>query len=75
MEEQKWEIGYFFTNVKSDLKNYQKYNLVPIGKPFGSVNPIIKKNELSVTGPMITKGYMVKSLNKGKFILLKIIVF
>ena len=34
---------FFHKCSKSDLKNYQKYNLVPIGKPFGSVNPIIKK--------------------------------
>ena len=62
---------FFHRCSKSDLKKYQKYNLVPIGKPFGSVNPVIKKNELSVTGPMISKGYMIKSLNKGKFIFAK----
>ena len=62
---------FFHKCSKSDLKKYQKYNLVPIGKPFGSVNPVVKKNELSVTGPMISKGYMVKSLNKGKFFFAK----
>ena len=62
---------FFHKCSKSDLKKYQKYNLVPIGRPFGSVNPVIKKNELLVTGPMISEGYMIKSLNKGKFIFAK----
>ncbi len=59
---------FFHKCSKYNLKKYQKYNLVPIGKPFGTVHPIIKKNELLVTGPMISEGYMFKRLNKGKFI-------
>jgi len=59
---------FFHKCSKSDLKKYEKYNLVPIGKPFNNVHAVIKKNELVVTGPMISEGYMVKRLNKGKFI-------
>jgi len=59
---------FFHECSKYDLKKYQKYNLVPIGKPFDSVSATVKKNQLVVTGPMISEGYMIKKLNKGKFI-------
>jgi len=59
---------FFHKCSRSDLKKYKKYNLVPIGKPFSNVHPVVKKNELVVNGPMISKGYMVKGSNKGKFI-------
>ncbi len=56
---------------KQDLIKYKKYNLVPIGKPFGSVYAKTKKNQLIVSGPMITQGYVNKELNKNKFIFRK----
>jgi acyl-coenzyme A synthetase/AMP-(fatty) acid ligase len=60
---------------KKDLKKYKKYNLVPIGKPFGTVSAKIKKNQLIVSGPMITQGYVNKKLNKNKFIFRKKNIF
>lgn len=55
----------------SDIKNYKKFNLVPIGKPFTSVSVKILKKELVVTGPMISEGYIDKKLNLKKFIIKK----
>jgi D-alanine--poly(phosphoribitol) ligase subunit 1 len=52
---------------KTDIKNYSKFNLVPIGKNFSSVSYKIIKKELVVQGPMITNGYLNKDLNKNKF--------
>ena len=60
---------------KQDLIKYKKYNLVPIGKPFGSVSAKVKKNQLIVSGPMITQGYVNKDLNKNKFIFRKENIF
>lgn len=51
-----------------DINIYDKTNLVPIGIPFDLVSAKIKKNELTVTGPMITDGYINSDLNKNKFI-------
>ena len=52
----------------SDLRKYKKANLVPIGKPFNHVKVKVEKNQLVVSGPMITEGYTEKSLNNKKFI-------
>lgn len=58
----------FYHNCKkSDLKNYKKFNLVPIGRPFSDVKPFIKNEQLVVKGPMITKGYIDQKLNHNKF--------
>jgi len=52
---------------KSDVKEYSRFNLVPIGRNFSSVNYQILKKELIVNGPMITNGYLKKELNLNKF--------
>ena len=57
---------------RKDLKDFKKYNLVPIGKKFRSVNIKVIKNELVVNGPMISNGYIEKKLNNKKFILNKL---
>ena len=59
---------YYHECKKSDLVNYKKFNLVPIGKGFNGVKSKIVKRELVVTGPMITLGYVNKDLNYKKFI-------
>ena len=53
----------------SDLRKYKKANLVPIGKPFNHVKAKVKKNQLVVSGPMITDGYTEKSLNNKNLFL------
>ncbi len=52
---------------KTDLKNFSKLNLVPIGKSFKDAKIHIKNGELIVTGPMVSKGYIDKKQNIGKF--------
>jgi D-alanine--poly(phosphoribitol) ligase subunit 1 len=58
---------YYHQCKKSDLMNYKKFNLVPIGKPFFNVKSKVIKRELVVTGPMITLGYVNTDLNINKF--------
>ena len=58
---------FFHKCKKTDILNYSKYNLVPIGKPFSNVSPKIKKSELVVKGPTITDGYVDTELNNKKF--------
>lgn len=62
---------YFHDCKKTDLKKYKNFNLVPIGKKFSKVKSTIIKNELIVSGPMISLGYVKKRLNKKNFILRK----
>lgn len=52
---------------KEDIKNFEKFNLVPIGKRFKSVKIKLNKDELIVSGPMISQGYIDKKLNYKKF--------
>jgi len=59
---------YFHECKKTDLNEFKNYNLVPIGKNFNGVDAKIVKGELKVSGPMITLGYINKTLNKEKFI-------
>ena len=58
---------FFHECKKNDIKKYKKYNLVPIGKKFSSVQAKIIDDELVVKGPMISKGYLKNELNLGKF--------
>ncbi|MDC0533569.1 AMP-binding protein [Candidatus Pelagibacter sp.] len=62
---------YYHDCKKSDLKKYKTFNLVPIGKKFSTVKSKIIKDELIVSGPMISLGYIKKKLNKNRFILKK----
>ena len=66
---------FYHECFNNDLKKYEKFNLVPIGKPFKSVYKKIVNNELVVKGPMITQGYTEKNLNKKKFIFNKLNTF
>ena len=59
---------YFYKYLKKDISIINKYNQVPIGKPFkGTIHLINNKNELCVSGPALSKGYLIKSQNKNKF--------
>ena len=62
---------YYHDCKKNDLVNYKKFNLVPIGKNFRSVKSKIINNVLTVSGPMISLGYLNTKLNKGKFVFKK----
>ena len=50
---------------KNDVKKFKKFGLVPIGKKFYNVSYKINNNELIVTGPTISQGYLDKSLNSN----------
>jgi D-alanine--poly(phosphoribitol) ligase subunit 1 len=58
---------FFHLCKKSDIKDYSKFNLVPIGRNFSTVSYKIIKKELVVKGPMITNGYLNQNLNLKKF--------
>jgi acyl-coenzyme A synthetase/AMP-(fatty) acid ligase len=58
---------FFHKCKRSDLQNFKKYNLVPIGKPLNRVKFRILQNVLFARGPMITLGYLNKFLNSDKF--------
>lgn len=59
---------YFYKYLKQHDSIINKYNQVPIGKSFmGTTHFINKKNELCVSGPALSKGYLIKSQNKKKF--------
>ena len=62
---------YYHVCRKTDLINYKKFNLVPIGKKYRSVKSKIINNVLVVSGPMVALGYINAKLNKGKFIFKK----
>lgn len=58
----------FYHNCKrEDLNSFKKFNLVPIGKKFKSVKIITNKDELVVSGPMVSQGYIDRKLNNKKF--------
>ena len=49
-----------------------RYNQVPVGKSFeGTLHKINNKNELCVSGPALSKGYLIKSQNKNRFFKIK----
>jgi len=53
---------------KSDIKTFNKFKLIPIGKPFRYTKTLIKKNELLISGKMLSSGYLNKNENKEKFV-------
>ncbi len=62
---------YFYRYLNKDISIINKYNQVPIGKSFkGTKHFINKKNELCVSGPALSKGYLIKSQNKNKFFMI-----
>lgn len=62
---------YYHDCKKNDLVNYKKFNLVPIGKKFRSVKSKIINDLLTVSGPMVSLGYLKTKLNQGKFVFKK----
>ena len=53
---------------KKDLKIFDKFQLVPIGKPFKYTKTLLKKNELLISGKMLASGYLKKDETAEKFI-------
>ncbi len=58
---------FFHKCKRSDLLQYKKYNVVPIGKNFYNTKVKIINTELVVKGPTISQGYINKKLN-SKFL-------
>ena len=59
----------FYHKLKfSDIKRYSKFDFVPVGRPLNNVKIKIFKNELFVTGPMVSPGYLQKKQSKNIFI-------
>ena len=58
---------FFHKCQKGDIVKFKRYGLVPIGKKFKSVKFKIKHGKLIICGPMVSKGYMDKKLNKNRF--------
>ena len=52
---------------KEDLKKFQEFGLVPIGKKFDFVKTKIIDEELYISGASVVKGYLNKKLNDEKF--------
>jgi len=50
-----------------DLKKFQVFGLVPIGKKFDFVKTKIIDEELYISGASVVKGYLNKKLNNQKF--------
>jgi len=53
---------------KEDLKIFDKFKLMPIGKPFRYTKTLSKNNELLISGKMLSSGYLAKEENAKKFI-------
>ena len=57
--------------AKKDLKIFDKFKLMPIGKPFRHTKVLLLKNELLISGRMLSEGYIKKIENTDKFIKIK----
>lgn len=53
---------------KTKINQYEKYGLIPIGKPFSYTNTMIRKKELLISGKMLSSGYLNSEENKNKFL-------
>ena len=60
---------------KEDLKIFDKFKLMPIGKPFRYTKTLLKKNELLISGKMLSSGYLAKEENTKKFIKINNIIW
>ena len=61
--------AFFYKFKKNDLNIIKKFNQVPIGKQFEDLRIFINnKKELCVSGPTLSKGYLIKKQNQNKFI-------
>lgn len=52
---------------RKDLMIYKKFDLVPVGVPLKNVKVKIDKNELIVSGPVVTDGYLDSKQNLDTF--------
>ena len=59
-------IFYYQLN-KNNLKKLNNFEFVPVGKPLDKVKIKIKNNELIVSGPVVSLGYVEKKQNNGVF--------
>ena len=59
---------FLHTCKKSDLINFKKEGLVPIGNKFAFSELKIKNNQLLISGKSVVDGYLNKTINKGKFL-------
>jgi len=59
---------FFHKCKKKDLKTFVKYKLMPIGKTYRYTKTLIKKNELLVSGKMLSSGYLKKDETDRTFI-------
>lgn len=53
---------------RKKIYEYEKYAMIPIGKPFNFTNTMIRKKELLISGKMLSSGYLNSDENKNKFI-------
>ena len=64
--------AYYYKYLKKDYSMIKSFNQVPIGKPFdGLLHHINTNKELCISGPTLSKGYLIKSQNKNKFFYIK----
>tara|TARA_B100000900_G_C20591482_1_gene721786 strand:+ start:69 stop:1535 length:1467 start_codon:yes stop_codon:yes gene_type:complete len=62
--------AFYYKYLKRDDLIINKFNQVPIGKYFDNLKIFINnKNELCISGPVLSKGYINKIHNKGRFFL------
>lgn len=65
------ELSPWVFSHKCDRKKihqYEKHTLIPIGRPFNFTNTMIRKNELLISGKMLSSGYLNPKENNDKFI-------
>ena len=53
---------------KKDVKNFSSEDFMPVGKPLGKTKIKILNQELLVSGPMLSDGYIEKKQNKDIFV-------
>lgn len=59
---------FFYKYNQKDNNIIQKFNQLPIGQSFDRTNIYVNnKNELCISGPALSQGYLTKKNNKEKF--------
>ena len=60
--------AFYYEYKKKDYKIIKQNNQVPIGKKFKGLTTFINsERELCISGPVLSKGYVVKKQNKERF--------
>ncbi len=62
---------FFHECKRKDIKIYKDYDLVPVGRPLKNVQIKIENNELIVSGPVVSNGYLDSKQNKNIFVKIK----